>query len=258
MTSIHPTAIIASTAEIAADVVIGPYVVIEDNVSIGAGTTIGPHAVIHRYTKIGERNRIHAHAVLGDLPQHLAYNGAETWLEIGDDNIIREMVTIHRALGAESSITRVGSHCFLMANSHIGHDCVIGDFVVIANNVAIAGHVEIGERAVIGGMTGVHQFTRIGALVMVAACTMVRKDILPYCMVGGDPVKHYRLNSIGLRRNGVNGDRYRKLEQAYRRLRDGDTLDGFENMPEIEHWRAWLAAGSKRGLSGFLKAGSET
>lgn len=258
MSDIHPTAIISPKAEIAADVSIGPYAVIEDNVFIGAGTSIGPHAVIHRYTKIGERNRIHAHAVLGDLPQHLAYKGAETWLEIGNDNIIREMVTIHRALGAESSVTRIGSNCFLMANSHVGHDCVIGDFVIIANNAAIGGHVEIGDRAVIGGMTGVHQFVRIGAMVMIAACTMVRKDILPYCMAGGDPLKHYRLNTVGLKRNGIAGENYRKLERAYRRLRDGETLDGFENTPEIEHWRTWLAAESRRGLSGFLKVSGET
>jgi UDP-N-acetylglucosamine acyltransferase len=257
MTFIHSTAIISPKAEIGADVSIGPYVVIEDNVFIGAGTTIGPHAVIHRYTKIGQRNRIHAHAVLGDLPQHLAYKGNETWLEIGDDNIIREMVTIHRALGEESSVTRIGSNCFLMGNSHIGHDCVVGDHVIITNNAAIGGHVEIGNRAIIGGMVGVHQFVRIGALAMVAACTMVRKDVLPYCMVGGDPVKHYRLNAVGLRRNGINGDSYRNLEKAYRRLRAGLSLDGIENTAEVDHWRLWLVDNSKRGISGFVKAGSE-
>lgn len=252
-TNIHPTAIIAPTAEIAADVFIGPYVVIEDDVSIGAGTVIGPHAVIHRYTRIGERNRIHAHAVLGDLPQHLSYKGVETRLEIGDDNIIREMVTIHRALGEESKLTRLGSHCFLMANSHVGHDCIVGDYVIITNNSALGGHVEVGDRAIIGGMVGVHQFVRIGAFAMVAASVMVRKDILPYSMVGGDPVRHYRLNTVGLRRNGIAGERYKYLEQAYRRLRNGASLEGLASTPEIEHWRHWLAGPSKRGLTGFVK-----
>lgn len=251
--NIHPTAIIAPTAEIAADVSIGPYVVIEDDVSIGAGTVIGPHAVIHRYTRIGERNRIHAHVVLGDLPQHLSYKGVETRLEIGDDNIIREMVTMHRALGEESKITRLGSHCFLMANSHVGHDCIVGDYVIITNNSALGGHVEVGDRAVIGGMVGVHQFVRVGAFAMVAASVMVRKDILPYSMVGGDPVRHYRLNTVGLRRNSIAGERYKQLEQAYRRLRNGASLEGLASTPEIEHWRHWLAGPSKRGLTGFVK-----
>ena len=250
--TIHPTAIVSASAKLATNVTIGPYAIIEEEVSIGEGTTIGPHAVIHRNTKIGKRNRIHAHAVLGDSAQHLAYKGAETYLEIGDDNIIREMVTVHRALGEESFVTKIGSHCFLMANSHVGHDCVIGDHVIITNSAAIGGHVEIGDRAVIGGMSAVHQFVRIGSLVMVAASVMVRKDVLPYCMVGGEPVKHYRLNTIGLRRNGITGKAYNVLEAAYRCLRQGKDLDDIETTPEVQHWIHWMGAKSRRGLTGFV------
>jgi UDP-N-acetylglucosamine acyltransferase len=165
------------------------------------------------------------------------------------------MVTIHRALGEESKVTRLGSRCFLMANSHIGHDCIVGDHVIITNNSALGGHVEVGDRAIIGGMVGVHQFVRIGAFAMVAASVMVRKDILPYSMVGGDPVRHYRLNTVGLRRNGIAGERYKCLEQAYRRLRNAESLEGPASTPEIEHWRHWLALPSKRGLTGFVKTG---
>ncbi len=250
---IHPTAIIASGARLGADVQVGPYAVIEDEVEIGAGSIIGPHAVIHHHTRIGARNRIHAHAILGDTPQHLAYkSGDVTWVEIGDDNIIREAVTVHRAYHA-GAVTRIGSNCFLMASSHVGHDCEIGNHVIITNGTLLGGHVTVGDRAVLGGNTGVHQFVRIGPLVMAAAGIMIRKDVLPYSMLAGDPARHYRLNSIGLRRNGVSGDRYRALEQAFRRLRAGAGLEGIPQTEELRFLDEWLRQPSKRGLSAFVR-----
>lgn len=250
---IHPTAIVASGAKLGAGVEIGAYAVIEDDVEIGAGTLIGPHAVIHSHTRMGTGNRVHAHAILGDAPQHLAYKPADiTRLEIGDNNIFREAVTAHRAFHAGAA-TRIGSNCFLMAGSHVGHDCEIGNHVIITNGTLLGGHVMVGDRAVLGGNTGVHQFVRIGSFAMAAAGIMIRKDVLPYSMLAGEPARHYRLNGIGLRRNGINGERYKALEQAFRRLRAGESLDGIPQTDEMRFLLNWLQQPSKRGLSGFMQ-----
>jgi UDP-N-acetylglucosamine acyltransferase len=248
----HPTAIIASGAELGDDVDVGPYAVIEDRVSIGAGTVIGPHAVIHNHARIGARNRIHAHAVIADTPQDYAYSGEETWVEIGDDNIIREGVTIHRSTDLDIP-TRVGAQCFLMAYSHVAHGCQVSDGVILTNNVMLGGHVEVGAGAIIGGGTAVHQFCRIGASTMVAGVAGILKDILPFTMAMGVPALHYRLNSVGLKRAGVNGPRYRSLEQAFRALRSGSAPDLSEATPELKLLEEWLAAESKRGLAGFIR-----
>jgi UDP-N-acetylglucosamine acyltransferase len=250
--AIHPTALVASGAKLGADVQVGPYAVIEDDVEIGAGSVIGPHVVIHSHTHMGARNRVHAHAILGDAPQHLAYKPKDvTWLEIGDDNIFRETVTVHRAFHAGTA-TRIGSNCFLMAGSHVGHDCEIGNHVIITNGTLLGGHVTVGDRAVLGGNTGVHQFVRIGSFAMTAAGIMIRKDVLPYSMLAGEPARHYRLNGIGLRRNGISGDRYKALEQAFRRLRAGESLDGIPQTDETHFLLDWLQQPSRRGLSGFI------
>lgn len=250
---IHATAIIADGAELADGVEVGPYAVIEDRVTVGAGTVIGPHAVIHSHARIGARNRIHAHAVIADTPQDYAFSGQETWVEIGDDNIIREGVTIHRSTETDLP-TRVGSKCFLMAYSHVAHGCDVGDSVILTNNVMLGGYVAVGSGAIIGGGTAVHQFCRIGASTMVAGVAGVLKDILPFTMAKGAPALHYRLNAVGLKRAGVNGARYRALEQAFRALRDGGKPDFGEATPELERLAAWLNAESKRGLAGFVRA----
>jgi UDP-N-acetylglucosamine acyltransferase len=253
---IHPTAIISDRAELGNNIQIGPYVVIEDDVTVGDNTVIGSHSVIHSYTRVGARNRIHAHVVLGDTPQHTGFKpDTVSRLEIGDDNVIREMVTMHRALHADT-VTRIGSRCLIMANAHIGHDCIVGDHVIITTNVGLAGHVELGQHTVIGGAVGVHQFVRIGDYAMVAACSMVRKDLLPFCLAGGaDGARHYRLNTIGLRRNGVTGEHYRALENAFRTLRNGGELGRMET-EETRYLQQWLAAPSKRGLAGFYRGNS--
>ena len=249
---IHPTAIIAGDAELAENVVVGPYAVIEGPVTVGADTVIGPHAVIHSHARIGARNRIHAHAVIADTPQDYAFSGEETWVEIGDDNIIREGVTVHRSTEPDVP-TRVGSKCFLMAYSHVAHGCDVADGVILTNNVMLAGYVTVGTGAIIGGGTAVHQFCRIGASTMVAGVAGVLKDILPFTMAQGAPALHYRLNSVGLKRAGVNGARYRALERAFRALRAGGDPEFGEATPELEHLEAWLNAESKRGLAGFVR-----
>ena len=249
----HPTAIIASGALLADDVVVGPYAVIEDGVSIGAGCVIGPHAVIHSHARIGERNRIHAHAVIADTPQDYSFAGEETRVEIGDDNIIREGVTIHRSTHLDVP-TRIGSHCFLMAYSHVAHGCQVADRVILTNNVMLGGDVEVGAGAIIGGGTAVHQFCRVGASTMVAGVAGILKDILPFTMAKGAPALHYRLNAVGLKRAGVNGPRYRVLEQAFRELRAGGKPDFSEATPELEQLEEWLGGESKRGLAGFVRS----
>lgn len=252
---IHPTAIIADGAAIDASVRVGPGAVIENDVHIGAGTTVGPYAILRRYTRIGSNNRIEAHAVIGGEPQHTAYDGSETWVTIGDNNVLREFVTIHRAFEAGAE-TRIGSNCFLMVGVHVGHDCAVGDNVILTNYAQLGGHVEVGDYAVFGGASGAHQFTRIGRFCMVGAHVLLVKDALPYTLIGGEPVRHYRLNRVGLRRNGITGERFKALDAAFRALRAGDqTLESVADTDEVRYLRDWLAVKSKYGRYGFLSRG---
>jgi UDP-N-acetylglucosamine acyltransferase len=249
-TLIHPTAVVSSGAKLALGVVVGPFTVIEDHVEIGRETTIGPHTVILAHSRIGARNRIHAHAVVGDLPQDVSFEDEETWVEVGNDNILREAVTIHRATGPDRP-TSIGDRCFLMVNAHVGHDCRVGDDVVLSNDVNLGGHAEIGDGVIMGGAAGAHQFVRIGPRAMIGGYSAVLKDILPFSLANGNPARHYRLNAVGLRRSGITGTRYRMIEESFRRIRDGRTLDSVPETPETTVLREWLAASSKRGLTGF-------
>lgn len=248
---IHPTACIAESARLGEHVRVGPYAVIEEDVEIGDGCEIGPHCVLRRWTRLGQRNTLAAHVVLGEPPQHRAYDGSETWLEIGDENVIREGVTINRAYERDA-VTRVGSRCYLMGYAHIAHDCHVGDEVIMTNYAGIAGHVEVGDGVTVGGGALVHQFVRIGALAMLGGQSAVRKDILPYTLASGDPCRHFRLNTIGLRRRGVSGERYRALERAVRALRGGGKLTAAsaQDTEEVRHLRAFVDS-SKRGLSAW-------
>lgn len=251
---IHPTASVSPQAALAEGTVVGPFAVIHDHVEIGKHTRIGPHAVIHDYVRMGSGNRVHANAVIGDLPQDVSFDPAtETWVEIGDRNTIREGVTLHRATVPAAS-TRLGSDCYLMVNTHIAHDCTVGDAVIMTSNVAVGGHVAVDDNVVIGGGVAIHQFCRIGRHAMVAGFLAIRKDVLPYTMIAGTPPRHFRLNTVGLRRAGIRGDSYRRLERAYRAVRGGDRdLADAGDTKEINHLREWLAQDSRRGLSGFLR-----
>ena len=252
MSNIHATAVVSSKAEIDSDVKIGPYSVIEDNVIIQSGTEIGPHCVLHSYVKLGKCNRLHAHVVLGGLPQDLSFNGKETWVEMGDENIIRENCTVHRSTNPEIPTT-LGSKCYLMSYSHVAHDCQLGNEVILTAYVGLSGHIKIGDKANLGGHVGTHQFIRIGKMSMIAGYTPVRKDVLPFCLLGGDPVRHMRLNTIGLRRSGIKGEQYRKLEQVFRKLREGESIEDQSGTPEIDYLREYMLAPSKRGIYGFMK-----
>ncbi|MBE0436353.1 MAG: acyl-ACP--UDP-N-acetylglucosamine O-acyltransferase [Methylomicrobium sp.] len=250
--NIHPTACIAENVTLGEDVTIGPFAVIESDVEIGARCQIGPHAVVQRYVKMGEGNIVHPHAVLGGLPQDLGFNPETvTWLEIGNGNQFREGFTAHRAT-KENGATRIGSGCYFMNNSHVAHDCSIGDNTIFANNVAIGGHVEIGRKVFMGGGVVVHQFCRVGSYAIVQGTTGLNMDVIPFMLIGGRPARHYRLNTIGLRRAGITGERYKVLETAFRRLRSKKSLDDLKETEELKELKEWLAVKSKRGLHGFV------
>jgi len=250
---IHPTAYVAPTAKLGENVTLGPYAVIEDHVELGAGCQLGAHAVVLPYVKMGEGNVLHPHAVLGDLPQDTSFN-AETvsWLEIGNNNVFREGFTAHRS-ATENAVTSIGSDCFFMNNSHVAHDCVVGNKTIFANNVAIGGHVEIGDNVFMGGAVVVHQFCRIGSYAIVQGTTGLNKDVIPFMLIGGRPAKHYRLNSVGLRRAGITGARYKVLSSAFRLLRNKQSLDELEQTEELAYLQQWLAAESKRGIHSFVE-----
>jgi len=213
---IHPLAIVDPSARLAEGVEVGPWTLIGPDVEIGPYTRIESHVVIKGPTRIGAHNRIFQFATVGEECQDKKYAGEPTRLEIGDHNIIREGVTIHRGTIQDESITRVGSHNLLMAYVHVAHDCRVGDHVVIANNAALAGHVYVGDHTILGGFTAVHQFCKIGAHIMCGAGTVVLQDIPSYTLATGNPAKPHGINSEGLKRRGFSADSIRLIKQAYK------------------------------------------
>ncbi|MFM8333596.1 MAG: acyl-ACP--UDP-N-acetylglucosamine O-acyltransferase [Candidatus Methylumidiphilus sp.] len=249
---IHPTAHIAPGAKLGQNVSVGPFAVIESDVEIGDGCQIGTHAVIHACVRMGQHNIVHPTAVLGGLPQDLGFDpNTVSWVDIGDNNVFREGVTINRAT-QPGSATRIDSGCYLMNNAHIGHDCQLGNHNILASNVALGGHVQVGKRVFFGGGAVVHQFCRIGSYAMLQGLAGINKDVLPFMMVGGRPGKHYRLNLIGLRRAGIDGDSLKAVSTAIRRLRGKLSLEGLPDTPELEYLRLWLQEGGKRGVLPFV------
>lgn len=217
---LHPTAIIAPTAQLAPDVQVGPYAVIEGHVTLGSGCIVGPHVHLTGHTTIGARNRFHAGCVIGDAPQDLKYKDEPTRLAIGDDNVFREHVTVHRS-NKLAEDTVIGSHNFLMANSHVGHNAHLGNHVILANGALLAGHVEVGDRAFISGNCLVHQFTRIGTMALMQGGSGISQDLPPFCIATGDN-GICGLNTIGLRRNGFTAEQRLELRHLYHLLFLGD------------------------------------
>ncbi len=215
MMKIHPTAIISAKAKLADSVSVGPYSVIGDQVIIGADTKIGTHCVIEGNTTIGKNCEIFTGSVVGSRPQDLKFKGEKVFLEIGNNNIIREYCTLNPGTG-EGSKTVVGNDNLLMAYSHIAHDCRVGNGCVLANNATLAGHVTIEDKAVIGGIVAIHQFVRIGMLSITGGCSKVVQDIPPFSTCDGHPARVYGLNLIGLRRKGISHDAIKKIDQAFR------------------------------------------
>jgi UDP-N-acetylglucosamine acyltransferase len=215
---IHPTAAVAPGAELADGVRIGAYAVIGPHVRIGRDSIVGPHTVVTGRTTLGERNHIYQFASVGEEPQDLKYKGEQSRLTIGDDNLIREYVSVNPGTEGGGMETRIGSHCLLMVSSHVAHDCRLGDWVILANGVALGGHVQIDDFATVGGLAGVHQFSRVGESALCAAGAMVSQDVPPFCIVAGDRARLYGLNVVGLQRRGLPQEAVRAIKRAYRLL----------------------------------------
>jgi len=256
---IHPTAIISSKAELAEDVTVGAYSIIGPDVSIGLGTEVGHHIVIEGKTTIGENNRIFPFVSLGLSPQDITYAGEETRVIIGNNNIIRENVTIHRGTARGGGITRIGNGVFLMAYVHVAHDCQIGNGVLMANAATLGGHVEVGECAVVGGIVAVHQFVRVGEYSCIGGFSAVRMDIAPYMLATGPAgAKLYGANLIGLKRNGFSEKSIHAIKKFYRIFfRSGLALkeavqkvrEEIEPLPEVEKLIEFVSFSSQRGLT---------
>lgn len=215
-TSIDNTAKIHPTAKIADRVTIGPWVFIGKNVEIGEGTRIDAHAVISQNTTMGKNNHIHANAVVGGDPQDLSYRGEDTWLKMGDGNIVREFVTLNRGSIGGGGFTTIGNKNFFLSYSHVAHDCHVGNETLFTNNSAIAGHVTVDDCAIIGAYSAVHQFARIGAYSFLAHAAQVSQDIPPYMLVKGAPAVPIGLNLVGLRRRGFSNETISGLKKAFR------------------------------------------
>jgi len=213
---IHPTVIVNKQAKLAEGVEIGPYSIVGENVSIGAHTKIKERVFLEN-AELGKNCKIFSGAVIGSIPQDLKFKGEKSLVKIGDNNIIREYVTINRGTAANGETT-IGSDNLIMAYSHIAHDCRIGNGVIIANAGTLAGHVNIEDKAVIGGLVAIHQFVRIGELSIIGGCSKVIKDIPPYALVDGHPAKIYGINSVGLRRRNFSSDLIAQLKKAFKIL----------------------------------------
>ncbi|MFA6435222.1 MAG: acyl-ACP--UDP-N-acetylglucosamine O-acyltransferase [Elusimicrobiales bacterium] len=221
-TKIHPTAIIHKTAKLDKDVEIGPYAVIGENVKIASGTSVGPHSIIE-FSEIGKNNQFTGHAFIGMPPQDYKYHGEPTRLVMGDSNIVREGVSLHRGTPGEG-VTTIGSGCMFMCNSHVGHDCHIGSNIIMVNSAVAAGHVTIEDKAIISGLVAIHQFTRVGSLAMLSGGSMANQDIVPYCTARGDRARPVTLNLVGLKRNGVSLESIASIRRAFKTLFFGGYL----------------------------------
>jgi len=217
MNNIHPTAVISGKAKLGDNIIISAYAVVEDDVVIGNDCEIGPHAVIYNGARLGNRVKIKQGAAVSNVSQDLKYKNEEAFFYVEDDTIIREFVTLHKGT-KETGFSKIGKNCLLMAYSHVAHDVVVGDNCIIANGVQIGGHANIEEYVIIGGGTPVHQFSKIGKHSMIGGAFRVIKDIPPYIIAGGEPLKFAGLNVIGLRRRGFSNDDIMTLKQTYKLL----------------------------------------
>ncbi len=252
--SLHPTAVVAADVRLGANVRIGPFAVIEEDVVLGDDCEVAAHAVVKRHTRIGARTRIAEHAVIGGDPQDFKFKpDCLSYTEIGEDNWLREGVTVHRG-SREGSVTRLGNGCFLMAYSHVAHDCQVGNHVVMANTAGIAGEVVVHDRAFISAAVTVHQFCRVGRNAMIGLSSKVVQDALPFCITDGNPGRARGLNLVGLRRNGFAKEEIRALKDTYRLLYSRVPLeDALTEMRAMNSAAvtevADFIAGSRRGFA---------
>jgi UDP-N-acetylglucosamine acyltransferase len=255
--AIHPTAVVEPGAQIDPSCEIGPYAVVGPHVKLGAGTAVGAHAVVAGRTTMGEGNRVFPHAVIGEIPQDLKYRGEPTALVVGDRNTFRECVTVNLGTVQGGGVTTVGNGCLLMAYSHVGHDCRLGDGAIIANSVALAGHVVLEDHVHMSGLAAAHQFCRIGRLAFVSGLTGVAMDVPPYCTVAGPRAELAGLNTVGMQRAGMSEEQIGRVKQAYKvvfrsNLGLAEALAELEQElgghPEIAHVLGFLRS-SQRGIT---------
>ncbi len=261
MTSIHPTAIVESGAQLDDGVSVGAYSIVRAHVRIGAGTTIGPHCVIEGHTTIGRDNRIFQFCSIGAVPQDKKYAGEPTELQIGDRNEIREFCTFNLGTAQDAGVTRLGDDNWVMAYVHLAHDVQVGNHTVLANNATLAGHVHVGDWVTVGGLTGIHQFVKIGAHAFLGFSSAVTQDVPPYMMVDGNPLAVRGFNIEGLRRRGFGPERLAAVKQMHRLLyRNGLNFDASRQaidalaatMPEAEADITMMSeflAGATRGIA---------
>lgn len=221
--NLHSTAIVHASAQLADDVEVQPHSIIEENVILGAGTVIGPHCVIGKGTVMGKNNRTYSGAQIGVSPQDLKHiPGAQGNTAIGDNNVFREFVTISSSTvykdDDHEKVTRIGSNCLIMATAHIGHDCIVGDRLIMANGSALSGHVTVQDRVNIGGIVGVHQFCVLGQMSFIGGMSRVNKDVPPYMLVEGHPVRCFGPNRVGLERNGLTPEAIKIIRSVYKLL----------------------------------------
>ena len=214
-TQIHPTAIVHPEAELGPGVVIGPYVIIEESTSLGEGTRVDAFAQVKKYTSLGRNNHVYSYACIGEGPQDIKYRGEETWLRLGDDNKIREYTTLNRGTPDGRGVTSIGSGCFLMAYTHVAHDCILEDSVIMANGATLGGHVHLGQKAVIGGLCAVHQFVRIGEYAFIGGKSGIAQDVPPYMLAVGERARLVGPNLIGLRRAGFPREEISALKKVF-------------------------------------------
>ncbi len=214
MANIHPTAVIDPKAQMGNNVSIGPYSIIGPDVTIGNDTVLKSHVVVEGITSIGERCEIFPFASIGQKTQDLKFEGGKTYLEIGNDNTIREFVTINTAT-KDGGKTIVGNNNHIMAYCHIAHECVLGNHIIMSNLATLAGHITIEDYVVIGGMGGIHQFCKIGEMAMVGACTKINQDVVPYTIVEGNPAKSCGLNLVRLKRLGIDSETLNDVKKSY-------------------------------------------
>jgi UDP-N-acetylglucosamine acyltransferase len=252
---IHPTALVDPSARLADDVEVGPFTLIGPQVEIGAGSRIGSHVVIKGPTVLGKRTRIFQFASVGEDCQDKKYAGEPTRLVLGDDNVVREGVTLHRGTVQDRGETTIGSRNLFMAYVHVGHDCVIGDDCVLANQVTLAGHVKLGNFVIVGGLSAIHQFCHFGEYAMAGGGSIITKDTPAFVMINGNPAQVHGLNLVGLKRRGFSKEAVRALSEAYKLVyRQGLTVEqaiieirARHSLPETEAFVASIEA-STRGI----------
>lgn len=251
---IHSTAIVHDGAVLGQNVEIGPYCIVGEFVKIGDNTILKSHVVVEGDTQIGRNNIIFPFAVIGVVPQDLKFAGEKSRLIIGDNNTIREHVTLHLGTKDGAMETIIGNKCLLMVGVHIAHDCVVGNNVILANNATLAGHVQVGNNVVIGGLSAVHQFVRIGKNAMIGGMSGVEADVLPYATVMGERASLSGLNLVGMRRAGIERTDIHALRHFFKQLFDkGQKANFIERVEELSHG---IANQTVRDVVNFIKSES--